>query len=302
MNDSRQFLSEEEARRLWERAAELQAEAARREEESRRALPGSPASGSSYGDENAENGYSLTHVRQAGLEAGIQAEFMNMALAEEAVLELEGGGEDGGYDRAVERFLGDRRRALEIFHDFSYPSRAVWLALEQALIHDPHDLDLLEIRGGEVGEGGIAIFEAPTSMQSDGSLKFYSTAVDTKRYMVRVTPEEEGCRVLIRIPLRRSRRINGGVSMGFAGGLGILGGLGGMALVASVGTGGVAALPLALLLAGGGLGGTAGAGILTRWGMNAVYRSYLGKLENTLRKILTRIQRDLEREAVRAED
>lgn len=299
MNDGRQYLSEEEARRLWEKAAELQAEAARREEEeARRTLPGASDEGPEGAGDDDRGGYSLTHVRQAGMEAGIQPEFLNMALAEEAVLELEGGVEDRGYDRAVERFLADRRRALEITHESGFSPHDVWRSLEDALIQEPHDLELLEIRGGEMGEGGIAIFEAPTSMTSDGSLKFYSTAVDTKRYLVRITPEEGGgCRILIRIPLRRSRRINGGVAMGFAGGIGILGGFSGMALLTGFGLAGAAALPLALLLAGGGIGGAAGGGALTRWGMNAIYRSYMRKLEHTLRKILTRVDRDLKREA-----
>jgi len=119
-----------------------------------------------------------------------------MALAEEAVLEREGGGEDRSFDLAVERFLGDRRPALELTQDFKFPARPVWQALEQVFLSDPHDLELLEIRGGEVGDGGIAIF-----------------------------------------------------------------------------------------------------GALTRWGGNAIYQSYMRKLEHTLGKILTRVERDLEREA-----
>ncbi len=297
MNDDGRFISEEQARRLWERAAELQAEAAQKEE-ARRSLPGSTTEASPASGTGVDGGYSLTHVRQAGLEAGIQAEFLNMALAEEAVLELEGGSGDRPFDRFAERFLGDRRTALELSQSFGFPVRAVWLALEEVLTNDPHDLELLEIRGGKVGEGGVAIFEAPKALKNDGSLKFLSTAVDTKRYLVRVSAGEDGgSTVLIRIPLRRSRRINGGVGAGFASGGGILGGLGAMAVVAAFGTGGLAALPLGFLLAGGGMAGAAGTGFLTRWGVNALYRSYMKKLEHTLRKILTRVERDLAREA-----
>jgi hypothetical protein len=197
----------------------------------------------------------------------------------------------------VERFLKDHRRALETRHGFAFPARDVWLALESVLIQAPHDLDLLEIRGGEMGEGGIAIFEAPRSVTSDDSLKFLSTAVDTKRYLVRLDPGEDGgCTVLVRVPLRRSRRINGGVGMGFAGGLGLVGGFGGIAMAGVLaGSAGVAAMPLAILLAGGGIGGATGAGGLVRWGINTLYRSYMRKLEGTLKKILTRVERDLER-------
>ncbi len=60
-----EVLSEEEAARLWERAAQLQAEAAGRIEapEVTDAAMASP-------------GYALAHVRSAALEAGIASEFV----------------------------------------------------------------------------------------------------------------------------------------------------------------------------------------------------------------------------------
>lgn len=104
MTDSRSRISEEQARRLWERAAQIQAEAARREEERAKedASKGAPDR-LLPGDVDEGEGYSLTHVRQAAIEVGIQPEFLDLALGEEAVLELEGGGREGGYDRAVPR-------------------------------------------------------------------------------------------------------------------------------------------------------------------------------------------------------
>ena len=301
MSDSGRRITEEQAKRLWERAAQIQAEAARREEERakedaskeapERLLPGEVDGG---------DGYSLTHVRQAAVEVGIQPEFLDLALGEEAVLELEGGSGEGGYDRAVKRLLGDGRRALEIRRRFSFPARSVWLSLEDALISDPNNFDLLEVRGEAPAEGGVAIFEAPYVPRNDGSLRYWSVAADTKRYLVRVTPEAggDGCEVLIRVPLRRSRRAAGGAGVGFVGGLGILGGWGGLGIAGLIaGTGGMATLPLALLLAGGALGGAAGAGGLTRFGWNAIYRSVLRGLERSLEKILTHVDRELERDS-----
>lgn len=55
--------------------------------------------------------------------------------------------------------------------------------------------------------------------------------------------------------------------------------------------------PLAFLLAWGALGGAVGAGGLTRFGWNAVYRSVLRGLERSLEKTLTHVERDLERGA-----
>ena len=65
------ILSEEEAARLWERAAQLQAESTGETEtpdvqDARIHTPG----------------YALTHVRSAALEAGIDSEYVETALAE----------------------------------------------------------------------------------------------------------------------------------------------------------------------------------------------------------------------------
>ncbi len=294
-------ISEEEARRLWERAAELQAEASRKEEGSRTRGEEDRLLGSGRSDESS--GYSLTHVRQAGIEAGIRSEFLDLALAEEVVLELEGGSEESPYDRSMQRFLSDRRRALEVQKEYHFSPRSVWMALEKVLADEPNGLELLDTRGGSPAEGGIAILESPSTQTADGSLKYLSTTVDTRRYLVRIAPlpgaseEAEGCEVLIRVPLRRSRRINGGVSLGFTGGFGLLGGVGGLALAGSLAATGIGAVPLGLLLAGGGLGGTVGVGGLTRMGMKAIYHYYLRSLERALKKILNRVERELVREA-----
>ena len=123
MSDSGRRITEEQAKRLWERAAQIQAEAARREEERAKDEASRGASGQLLpGEVDEGEGYSLTHVRQAAVEVGIQPEFLDLALGEEAVLELEGGSGEGGYDRAVKRLLGDGRRALEIRRRFSFPA------------------------------------------------------------------------------------------------------------------------------------------------------------------------------------
>ncbi|MCG6958064.1 MAG: hypothetical protein LJF04_18905 [Gemmatimonadetes bacterium] len=79
MTEEREYLTEAEALRLWERAAQLQAEEARRSE----ALAISETEGDLPGDASSRSdGYALTHVRTAALEAGIGEEFVEAALAE----------------------------------------------------------------------------------------------------------------------------------------------------------------------------------------------------------------------------
>ena len=82
MDSDPTFLSEEEAARLWQRAAQLQAEAARKAEELAQAADGAHESAPENKDVDAPGGYALTHVRSAALEVGIGSEFMDAALAD----------------------------------------------------------------------------------------------------------------------------------------------------------------------------------------------------------------------------
>ncbi len=286
-------LSEEQARRLWERAAELQARAATREDGEERA-----------GEVEAEarddgSGYSLVHVRQAGLEAGIEAEFLDLALAEETLLALEGGAEERGVDRAARRFLGHPEEALEIRRRFSFPPARVWPVLERILTSAPHDLELLELRGGDPRSGGVAIFEAPTSYEDPSSLKYAAAFSDVRRFLLRLVPEGEGsdCEVLIRAPLRRSRRMNyliGGALSSVGGVFGGLAGIGVAVLV--VGSGGMAPAALAALVGGLTGGGALAGGGLTRRACQALYRWGIRIWERAVQKALSRVERELQRE------
>ena len=81
------------------------------------------------------------------------------------------------------------------------------------------------MRGGEPDEGGIAIFESPYSYTRTGSLQYWATVAEMRRFMVQVMPQGEGeCEVVVRGPVRRSRRANGVVGMVLSGVGGALGG------------------------------------------------------------------------------
>ena len=290
------ILSEERARRLWERAAQLQAEASLREE----AVEGDPDTGETKreliaGVEDESAGYSLAHIKEAGREVGIEPDFVELALAEEAILELEGGGESNFWDRTFEAILGDRERLFEVRRAFPLPSRLVWLALEKNLTSGSDGLELLEVRGGHPDEGGIAIFETPYAFQRSGSLPYWATVAETRRFMIRVTPEAEGeCVVLVSAPLRRSRRWHGVLGIVLSGLGGVLGGGFGIGIAAVVvGTGGGAALPVMVGLAAGGvLGGER----LFRVGAPGRYRRALRSLGKAFQKILDRVEQDVQRD------
>lgn len=70
-----EILSEEEAARLWERAAQLQAEAAGR-------IEAPQDEEAEIDDDTAARGYALEHVRSAAVDAGINTEFVDAALGD----------------------------------------------------------------------------------------------------------------------------------------------------------------------------------------------------------------------------
>jgi hypothetical protein len=171
--------------------------------------------------------------------------------------------------------------------------------MERAFVAEPQELELLEVKGGEPWEGGLAIFESPYSYQRTGTLSYYATVAEVRRLLVRIVPstDDESCEVLVRAPLRRSRRVNYVVAGVLTGGAGFLGGLAGIGLTGLLaGTGGMAALPLGVLLGSLTLGGGAGAGILTRFGYRKGYRWGSDMFERALRKILAKVEMDLQRD------
>lgn len=282
-------LSEEQARRLWQRAAELQAEAAARED------PGEGEVAEGPHPEEGQSGYSLVHVRQAALEAGIQAEFLDLALAEEALLELEGGARETRTDRAARRFLGHPENAVEIRRTFPFPAARVWPVLERTLTTAPHYLDVLEVRGGDPRAGGVVSFEIPSGYQNVDSLQNAAAFSEVRRLLLRLVPEGDGtsCNVLIRAPLRRSRRVSYVLGVPLSGVGGLAGGGTGLAIAAvALGSGGLAAA-VAVGLAGVGVVGGWG---LTRTGIKALHRWGLRVLERSFRRVLSRVERELQRE------
>ena len=299
MRDSRSRISEEQARRLWERASELQAEADRKKEEEQASKEDPEAgAGQSAPDEGGEGGYSLTHVRQAAQEVGIRPEFLELARGEEAILALEGGGEERPLDRAAARFLGSTEEALEIKRWYQFPVGVVWPVVEWVFTDDQNGVELLEFRGGDPREGGVAVFESPYTYQRSGTLEYHATVAEVRRFLVRLdpAPDGDGCEVVVHAPLRRSRRVNFWVGSSVSGGVGILGGLAGIGVAGAIaGTGGLGAVPLLMAYCGLTLGGAVGGGGAARLGYNALYRYGSRLFEQSVRKVLARVERELVR-------
>ncbi|MGH7576371.1 MAG: hypothetical protein ACREM1_14750 [Longimicrobiales bacterium] len=102
MIDGMDRLSEEEAQRVWKRAADLQSAAADRGSHPTVVSTESTESG-------GQTGYNLSQVRQAAAEVGIAPEFVALALAEEQDADV---GPRDRIDRWAERLTGPEPRSL----------------------------------------------------------------------------------------------------------------------------------------------------------------------------------------------
>ena len=144
------FLSEEEAARFWQRAAQLQDEATQKAEALARER------GSEEADVAAPEGYALTHVRSAALEAGISEEFMDAALADlraERALPRKKGG--WGLARRILKHPSDTitvRRVIEASPE------EVFSAMQDVFPREPFRLTVSDQKG-DLLDGGVLVFD-----------------------------------------------------------------------------------------------------------------------------------------------
>ncbi len=144
-------LDEEEAARLWQRAAQLQAEAARRADRD--------GAREGEGDETAlapHEGYELEHVRAAAEEAGIGGEYLDAALADLRVERSLGARRGGG--GLARRFLGNPPDVITVTRVIEATPREVLRAMEEVVPHDPFNLVLRDQQGDPL-DGGLLVFD-----------------------------------------------------------------------------------------------------------------------------------------------
>lgn len=252
------FLDEEEATRVWKRAAQLQAEAALRAEALAEAAREAEAGESEKADVDPPSGYALTHVRSAALEVGIGSEFVDAALA----------------DLRVERALPQRKRltltrwllrdtpdTLTARRVIEASVAGVLSATEAVFPHDPYRLTLTD-RQGDPLDGGVLAFD----IQGLNSPFPQGFALEAKYGGMRqvllslrmIEGAKPSCEVTLRSPLAWSQNTidlgMGSIVTGVAAGIG---GSAGVAAIVMLS----AALPVAAVLAaiggavaGGGLG------------------------------------------------
>lgn len=276
-------ISPETAAAVWQRAAQLQAEAAQRLEERSRAL----AAGSESDSSDPHN-YSVDDVRAAAIEAGIAPEFVALAIAEQSAdsigpLPLE-------KQEVATRFLGTAERSLELSRVVDQPIELVFASLQRVLPAHPWLLSLREAMG-DPANGGSLVFAIPAYMAFSTvnnltPLSYAAHVVDVQQIQLMLRRiDDRSCEVLLRAGLERSVRRNFRFGNWTARIMAALGGTGaaGIALAAGV-TSAVIVLPVAA--------GAALLGFGTAAGYRKAYRYYLEQFTTLMNEMLGAIAVD----------
>ncbi len=276
MDPDPRFLSEEEAARFWQRAAQLQAEAAQKAE----------APGSEDADVAPPEGYALAHVRSAALEAGISEEFMDAALA----------------DLRAERALPRKKKRWGLARwILKHPSETITVrcvieaspgevlsAMQDIFPREPYRLSLTDQKG-DLLNGGVLVFDIqgfggtgmPEGLARDASWSALRKVLVSLRPIEGTTPS---CEVTLRGPVAWSYGMDvfqAFFATGFAGVPAILLGVLGFGL-ANVPEGGPLTALAAILIAGGGLAG-GGLGVKA---YRALYRVGIHRARTALEGLL----------------
>ncbi len=281
-SDKKEYVSSDDARLLWKRAAELQAEAARRlEERSRLLAPAEPGG----------TGFRLAEVKSAALEAGISPEFVELAYAEV-------GSEPGkrppseAVERRARRFLGIHRATLEVSRVIDASPTEVFESLQRVLPSARYALLHVNTLGDDPLKDGVFVFEPPGMWTQAGAAAEFAGkmgGVGAKQLYVslrEINPERS--ELSMRAPIARGFRANYYLGLGVTGIVATAAGFGGAAIATAVtaGLGLVAAPILAGAVIGGAATGGGGAGGLSVWGFRALFRYQVKKAEEALTTLL----------------
>jgi len=295
-------VTESEAMAIWQRAAQLQAEAAHRMERTMSVQRVAPATDA---DAASTTGmFRATDVEAAAVEAGISRQFVAIAMAERAGEHAAAPivvGDDE--DRRVTTHLGVTARSVSVSRLVAATPRATLAALRRIATAPPFHLNLDEVVGGHPLDGGILRFRVPSIyslMTSTGigtapPLSYRCTEIDL--YVLNVTlaargtPAAPACELVISGDLRDGQRKNLTWSHWTAGITGTI--LGGGALGVGAVVTGLSALALAPAAIGA-VGGVA----LARVGYRAAYRRSLRLAQEELHALLKAVQRAVDEDVI----
>jgi hypothetical protein len=230
-----EVLSEQEAARLWERAARLQAEAAGKVEP--------PAV---HDESTPSSGYALAHVRSAALEAGIGTEFVDAALADLRVERAHPPVEKS--TSLARRFLNHPPDTITARRVIEATPQEVLSAMEAVFPGEPFRLTLTDQQGDPL-DRGVLVFDiqGSTTLLLQGGFAFETREAGLRQVFVSLRSIEgskSSCEMTMHSPVT-SHNLGLGIGLivsalgaglgGFAiGALGLAAGVGPLGAVAGV--------------------------------------------------------------------
>jgi eukaryotic-like serine/threonine-protein kinase len=310
---TKDIISERDAIAVWQRAAQLQAEAAHRMERSITLAPGSGAAASGAGALPTD-AFRLSDVEAAAVEAGISRQFVALALAERTEASTTGGSAVAPLDDVTERrittVLGVTDRSISVSRVIKASPKETLRLIGRIFTTHPYSLKVRETVNGHPLDGGILRFDIPNlykaisdgtipsgtvSMSSYGVIYQCNGVLDLEVLNVTLKPRgnasQPECEVIVSGDLRDGQRKNLRVAYWTIGGTTTA--VGGVLL--PVGAKIFGTLALASPLA-------AGVAALTALGTMVAYRASfrraLRKAREELDKMLQALQQNLDSQAL----
>ncbi len=279
-------LSESDALAVWQRAAQLQAEAAHRMERTAALKSVAPrdaaeASAADPSDAPVESGqFRVRDVEAAAVEAGISRQYVALALAE---VRTRGADHNAlrpsseAEDRRFTLFMGTPDRALSVSRVIPGAPKAVLAALGQVFTNPPRGLALQDTVNGHPLDGGILRFRMPrfkeaytnpfAALSKDKALNYRLEQIELFDLNVTLQPRGNAaapaCEVIITGDLRPGLRANLRVDYIMMAAAGLFGAIGAASVTAKA-TGGLSAMALAIGAVSAGLA-TFGCFVWYRW-------------------------------------
>ncbi len=306
---STDILSERDAIAVWQRAAQLQAEAAHRMERSINLT--APVASDGARQPVPDDSFRLSDVEAAAVEAGISRQFVAIALAERNTIMETGGAAvvplDDRTERRITTMLGVTDRSISVSRVIKASPKATLQLIGRVFTAVPYHLKVRETVNGHPLDGGILRFDIPSiyKAMTDGKTSAVSSA-DTLIYrcsgqldlnVLNVTLKARGdatspeCEVIVSGDLRDGQRKNlkwaywsiAGTSTGFGGaalavGIKVMGGL----AMATPLVAGVVALSAFAAMAG----------------YRAAFRHALKKAREEIDKMILALQQQLDSQAL----
>lgn len=283
-------LSEEDALSIWQRAAQLQAEAAHRLERTTK-LRAPHVVSASTADSKV---YLIRHVESAALEAGISKQYVALALAER---ETNGAQKPAvaisdRLDRQFTAFLGTGDRAISVSRVIPASPKDTLSAIGAVFPDNPYRLHVNDTLNGHPLDGGILRFKVPRLVHV-GAVAQSAPLIYRLEQIgltdLNVTLHARGsallpaCEVVITGDLREGLRGNLRTDWAMIGSGAVMAGLGSGAFAVAMGAASLAALP-------GVVGGMVAAGSVMVW-YRWLYRSALRQAKVELSLLLAALER-----------